>query len=256
MPEIRLDADGAVAVLTIDNPPHNQLTHPMRVRIGDLAAQLAGMPGVRTVVLAGAGDRAFSAGSDLRDLPADAAASMRRTRAEHDAYRQFQHLPQPVVAALHGQVMGAGLELALACDLRVADRAARLGLPEVGLGLFPACGGTQRLPRLIGAARAKELLLLGRPVDAEEALRLGLVNRVVPEGTARAAALELARTIADLPGLAVRAIKEAVDGGLEDGAERGEELERELIARLHGSHDAREGVRAFLEDRTPCFEHR
>src|SRR5262245_6470933 len=181
---------------------------------------------------------------------------MRRARLEHDTYLRVQHLPQPVIAALRGHVLGGGLELALACDLRVADETARLGLPEIRLGVFPAAGGTQRLTRLIGAPRAKELMLLGEPIDVHEARRLGLVNRVVPPGEALAAALDLARTIAEQPALAVRAIKRAVDGGLEEGPERGEELEREQISRLYGSHDAREGVAAFLERRPPRFEHR
>jgi enoyl-CoA hydratase/carnithine racemase len=181
---------------------------------------------------------------------------MRRARIEHDAYQRLQRLPQPVIAALRGYVLGGGLELALACDLRVADETAQLGLPEIRLGVFPAGGGTQRLSRLIGAPRAKELMLLGEPIDVHEAQRLGLVNRVVPPGEALDAALDLARNIAERPGLAVRAIKRAVDGGLEEGPERGEELEREQISRLYGSHDAREGVAAFLERRPPRFEHR
>ena len=256
MAGIELSGDGPVALVTLDNPPLNLLTAAMRRRLAQIATDLARRPDVRAVVLAGAGDRAFSAGSDVREFPRDPAAGMRRARAEHDAYRRLGHLPQPVVAALWGHVLGGGLELALACDLRVADESALLGLPEVRIGVFPAGGGTQRLPRLIGSARAKELMMLGHTIDADEALRLGLVNRVVAAGTALDAALELARSIAERPGLAIRAIKRAVDGGLEEGPERGEELERELIAPLFGSYDAREGVTAFRERRPPRFEHR
>ena len=207
-------------------------------------------------MLAGAGDRAFSAGSDVREFPRDPAAGMRRARLEHDSYRRLQQMPQPVVAALWGHVLGGGLELALACDLRVADESTTIGLPEIRLGIFPAGGGTQRLPRIIGPARAKEMMMLGESIDADEALRLGLVNRVVPAGRALESAMELARTIAEQPGLAIRAIKRAVDGGLDEGPERGEELERELIAPLFASFDAREGVTAFRERRPPRFEHR
>ena len=256
MAGIELTADGPVAVLTVDNPPLNLLTTAMRRRLARLAGDLGRRNDIRVVVLTGTGDRAFSAGSDVHEFPHDPDTGMRRARIEQDAYQRLQRLPQPVIAALRGHVLGGGLELALACDLRVADETARLGLPEIRLGIFPAGGGSQRLPRLIGAPRAKELMLLGEPIDAHEAQRLGLVNRVVPPGEALGAALDLARAIAEQPGLAVRAIKRAVDGGLEEGPERGEELEREQISRLYGSHDAREGVAAFLERRPPRFEHR
>jgi len=242
--------------MTIDNPPLNLITMALRNRIAELATGIDRRSDIRALVLTSTGDRAFSGGSDVRELPRDPAAGMRRARAEHEAYRQVRSLPQPIIAALRGHVIGGGLELALLCDLRVADDTVQIGFPEVRLGLFPAAGGSQRLPRLIGAARAKELMLLGESVDAAEALRLGIVNRVVPAGQAFDVALELAQTIAELPAMAVRAIKLAVDGGLEEGSEGGGELERELIARLYGSQDAREGVSAFLEKRQPRFRHR
>jgi enoyl-CoA hydratase len=253
---VELTADGPVAVLTVDNPPLNLFTMAMRRRLMEVLLHLQGRTDVRAVVLAGAGDQAFSAGSDVGELSRDPATTVRRARTEHDVYRRLQHLPQPVVAALHGHVLGSGLELALACDLRVADETTSLGFPEVTLGILPAGGGTHRLPRLVGVARAKELMLLGERVDAAEALRMGLVNRVVPAGEATRAALELATALAERPALAVQAIKRAVEEGLEQGPERGEEIERELISRLLGTRDAREGVSAFREGRPPRFEHR
>jgi enoyl-CoA hydratase/carnithine racemase len=253
---VHVAGDGPVAVVTIDNPPLNLLTTALRQRLAHVATDLGRRSDVRAVVLTGAGDRAFSAGSDIGEFPRDPAAGMRRVRANHDVYHRLQRIPQPVVAALCGHVLGGGLELALTCDLRVADETATFGMPEIGVGVFPAAGGTQRLPRVVGAARAKEMMMVGEPIDAEEALRVGLVNRVVPAGQALDAALALARTIAERPGLAVRAIKRAVDGGLEEGPERGEELERELIATLFGSFDVREGLAAFRERRRPRFEHR
>jgi enoyl-CoA hydratase/carnithine racemase len=253
---VELTADGPVAVLTVDNPPLNLFTMAIRRRLMEVLQHLQGRTDVRAIVLAGAGDQAFSAGSDVREFSRDPATSVRRARTEHDVYRRLQHLPQPVVAALHGHVLGSGLELALACDLRVADETTRLGFPEVTLGILPAGGGTHRLPRLVGVARAKELMLLGERVDAAEALRIGLVNRVVPAGEARPAALDLAIALAERPALAVRAIKRAVEEGLEQGPERGEEIERELISRLLNTRDAREGVAAFQEGRPASFEHR
>lgn len=256
MAGIELTVDGPVAVLTVDNPPLNLLTTALRRQLAQVAGDVGRRSDIRAVVLAGAGDHGFSAGSDVREFPRDPDAGLRRARLGQDANHRLQHMPQPVIAALHGHVLGGGLELALACDLRVADETAELGLPEIRLGISPAGGGTQRLTRLIGAPRAKELMLLGEPIDVHEAQRLGLVNRVVPPGQALEAALDLARTLAGRPALAVRAIKRVVDGGLEEGPERGEELEREQISRLYGSHDAREGVAAFLERRPPHFEHR
>ncbi|SRR6266700_7668 len=256
MAGIDLTVDGPVAVLTVDNPPLNLFTMAMRRRFLQILTDLEGRAGVRAVVLTGEGERAFSAGTDVGELSRDPATNVRRARTEHDVYRRLQHLPQPVIAALQGHVLGSGLELALACDLRVADETTRLGFPEVRLGVLPSGGGTQRLPRLIGVARAKELMLLGEDVGADDALRLGLVNRVVSAGRAREAALDLARAITERPGLAVRAIKRAVEVGLDEGQERGEEVEREQISRLLGTHDAREGVAAFRERRPPRFEHR
>jgi enoyl-CoA hydratase/carnithine racemase len=208
------------------------------------------------VVLTGAGDRAFSAGSDIREFPRDAEAGRQRSIAEHACYDAIERLPQPVIAALHGHVLGGGLELALACDLRIADASTRLGLPEVKLGVFPSGGGTQRLPRLVGAARAKELMFLGEPIDAAEAQRVGLVNRVVDPGRSLETALNLAHDLSQRPALAIQAIKQAVDIGLREGPVAGQAAEDELIASLFTSHDVAEGVSALLAKRAPQFEHR
>jgi enoyl-CoA hydratase/carnithine racemase len=228
----------------------------IRAQLQAAAEAIATDDQVRAVVIAGAGGRAFSVGSDIREFPADATAGLERARQEHACYDAIAALPQPTVAALEGLALGGGFELALACDLRVATANLRLGLPEVSLGVFPSGGGTQRLPGLIGPSLAKEHMFLGEPWGADDALRLGLVNRVVPEGTALSAAIELAMAIAERPARAVRAIKAAVDGGLRDGGQYGRLLEETLIAELFTSHDAQEGVRAFLAKRAPRFTHR
>ena len=253
---VRLERRGAVALLTIENPPLNLLSRAVKQGLGDAFERLAGDEAVRAVVLTGAGERAFSAGSDIREFPDDEEIGRAMSRFEHDVYERIDRFPSPVIAALDGPAYGGGLELAMACDLRIAAENVRLGLPEVRLGVFPAGGGTQRLPRLIGEGRAKLLMLLGETVSAEVAERIGLVQRVVPAGAAARAALELAERIAARPARSVRAILEAVDVGLLEGREAGFRREEDLIARIFASEDAREGVAAFLEKREPRFTHR
>ncbi|MDX6377883.1 MAG: hypothetical protein QOE98_2186 [Gaiellaceae bacterium] len=251
-----VEHDGAVAVVTLDNGPLNLLTMADRAELVAVAGRLRDDRGTRAIVLAGAGPKAFCAGSDVNEFPAGPEAGRERARREHACYAAVAALPQPVVAALHGHVLGGGVELALACDIRVADATARLGLPEVTLGLFPSGGGSQRLPRLIGASRAKELMFLGGTVGADEAARLGIVDHVVDAGRATEHARGLAAEIAARPALAVRAIKAAVDVGLDDGMVVGTALEERLIGELFASHDAHEGVAALLARRPPHFEHR
>lgn len=250
---VTLTRDGAgVAVLELNNPPLNLLTAGLRQQLIGAVAELGKDHDVRAVVLRGSG-RTFSAGSDVREFPVDIQEGRRRARLEHRAANALEELPQPVVAALHGHVLGGGLELALACDLRVAARDANLGLPEVGLGVFPSGGGTSRLAREVGPARAKELILLGTVIDAEDAQRLGLVNRLAEPGAAHAGGHELARQIAAQPALATRAVKEATAASVRTGSDSTEE---HLIAELFTSHDAREGAEAFRRKRPPRFEHR
>jgi enoyl-CoA hydratase/carnithine racemase len=243
---VLIERDGGVAVVIVDNPPVNAIGDAVLDGLAAAAAELGADDGVRAVVLTGAGEKAFMAGADLDELRGllDGTVSREeytaRTRAVLTAW---ERLPQPTVAAVQASAVGGGLEVALVCDLIVADPAARFGLPEVRLGLIPGAGGTQRLPARIPVARAKELILLGSTIGAEEAQELGLVNRVSDPGAALAAAVELAARIAVLPALATRAVKQAVGAGLD----REGELFRELLA----SEDAREGVAAFLERREP-----
>ena len=199
---MRWAAEHGVATLVVDRPPLNPLSHQTKAELLACLDEIAADPAVRCLILHGAGGRAFSVGADIKEFPDMVARREVRDHAvqEHTLYNRIDFFPIPTIAAIEGHCLGGGLELALACDLRVASETARLGLPEVKLGVFPGGGGTERLPRLIGESRARELIYTGEPVDAREAWRLGLVNRVVPAGQALAAAQELGRTIAETSG--------------------------------------------------------
>ena len=255
-PLVLVERSDAVALVTLDNPPLNLLSSAVKRALGDTFEQLGADDRVRAVVLTGAGNRVFSAGSDIREFPDDEERGRAMSRLEHDVYDRIDRFPRPVLAALDGPAYGGGLELAMACDARIVADDVGLGLPEVKLGVFPSGGGTQRLPRLIGEGRAKLLMFLGQTVSAAEAEQLGLVERVVRPGQALRTALELAGEIAEHPAAAVRAINEAVDVGLAEGRAAGFRREEDLIARVFLSADAREGVAAFLEKRDPRFSHR
>lgn len=246
---VQLRQAAGVATLTVDNPPLNLLSMAVRQRLAELAERLASDPACRAVVITGAGERAFSAGSDIREFPADAAAGTERAKLEHAWFASIEDLPQPTIAALHGHVLGGGLELALACDLRIADETAQLGLPEVGLALLPCGGGTQRLPRLVGPARAKALLLLGDRISAAAAERYGLVEQTVAAGTAVQAAQRMAERIAAAPAATTRAIKAAVNLGLAEGMPAGLAAEEELVGPLFASTEARDAVQRFVARR-------
>ena len=253
---VRLERRGAVALVTIDNPPLNLLSGAVKRALGETFAALEADPAIRAIVLTGAGERAFSAGSDVREFPDTLEAGRAMARLEHEVWDRIDRCHKPVIAALNGPAFGGGLELALACDLRVAADDIRLGLPEARLGVFPSGGGTQRLPRLIGPGRARLLMFTAETVPAAEAERIGLVERVVPAGRAVDEALMLAEQIASLPARAIQAIDEAVEVGLREGQAAGSQREQELIAEIFLSADAREGVAAFLEKREPKFKHR
>src|SRR5215510_13144814 len=190
---IRLDKDGPLAIVTLTNPPLNVLHTHMAAELDACFTGLATDPDVVVVMLTGEVERAFCAGFDIKEFPNLMApgGAERLTRALHASLGKLAHLGKPTIAAVNGLALGGGLELAMACDIRIVATNAQLGQPEIKLGLFPGAGGTQRLPRLVGPGMAKELMYLGEPISAEEAYRIGLANRVVPAGEALAAAQAL-----------------------------------------------------------------
>ncbi len=248
---------GVIVTIRLNNPPLNLISKEVTAALGDALRRIAGLDEVRAVVLAGSGDRAFSAGSDVKEF-----TSLRgrvgegKLIEENAVYNQLADLPVPTVAAIEGNALGGGLELALCCDLRVASRTALLGMPEVRLGVMPGSGGTQRLPRLIGSARAKELILLGEIIDADTALGFGLVNRVVPGGQAEAGARELAETLASRGPVAVREAKAAIDIALDLSLKEGQVMELAASERVFSSEDMLEGAAAFIEKRRAEFRNR
>ena len=250
---------GPVAHLELVNPPLNLVTRGLLEALADALATLAAAPPgeIRAVVLSGRGDRAFCAGSDVRDFEVQRGPGGRERLALDEAVgRQLAALPMPTIAAIEGNALGGGLELALCCDLRIASTRARLGLPEVRLAVTPGGGGTQRLPRTVGSARAKELVLTGRILDAEEACRIGLVNEVVPAGEARQRADAIAAEIALRGPLAVREAKRLIDLAGEVDLETGLAAELDASERIFATDDLLEGATAFLEKREPTYHGR
>ncbi|HSL75822.1 MAG TPA: enoyl-CoA hydratase-related protein [Candidatus Limnocylindrales bacterium] len=248
-----------IALLELDAPPLNLVTGGL---LGQLDAALARLeetdPGeVRAVVVTGRGDRAFSVGSNVKEFE-DHRASGGRARFELEARvaQRLAGLPMPTIAAIEGSALGGGLEIALCCDLRVASERARLGLPEVRLAVTPSTGGTQRLPRIVGLARAKELLLTGRILTAHEAERIGLVNEVVPAGEAVARARAIGEEIAERGPLAVREVKRLVDDALDRDLVEGHAAEIESSVRIFATDDLLEGARSFVEKRQPQYRGR
>jgi enoyl-CoA hydratase/carnithine racemase len=258
-PLVRLERDGPVARITLDNPPLNLVTGELLAGLGEaLAALEAASPGdVRAVVVTGAGERAFSAGSHVGEFEAQRGPDGRaRLALEEATMARLSALPMPVIAAIEGNALGGGLEIALACDLRVASEHAHLGLPEVRLAVIPGAGGTQRLPRVVGLARAKELVLTGAVLDAAAAERIGLVNRVVPAGEAVAVADGIAREIAERGPVAVREAKRLLDLAADAPLAAGLDAEIEASVRVFATDDMLEGAHAFLAKRPPVYRGR
>ena len=246
---------GRVAHLELVNPPLNLVTRELTEQLRDRLATLAAADDVRAVVVSGRGERAFSAGSDVKAFESyRGRAGRQHFSREEEVFSQLAALPMPTIAAIEGNALGGGLELALCCDIRVASERASLGLPEVRLAVTPGAGGTQRLPRVIGVARAKELTLTGRIIDAHEAERIGLVSRVVPAGQALAAADEIAAEIAERGPLAVREVKRLIDQSAFVDLDAGIAAEIEASERVFNSDDMLEGARAFFGKRAPEYE--
>jgi len=256
-PVLSRDADG-VRTITVDRPEKlNALNRATLEALDAAFAAAASDPGVRVVVLTGSGSKAFVAGADIAEMNGLTAIEGREfSLLGQKLMRRIETLPKPVIAMVNGYALGGGMELAMACHLRIAADTARLGQPEVNLGLIPGFGGTQRLLRLAGRAAALELCLVGVPVDAARALQLGLVNRVVPAAELEAETMKLAAQLAASAPLALRGVLDAVVHGGECGLEEGLQFESAQFALLFASEDMREGTGAFLEKRKPQFRNR
>lgn len=245
---VRLEVRDGIATIRLDRPPMNALDARMQDDIRAAALEAGVRRDVAAVVIYG-GEKVFAAGADVKEMATMPYADMvERSAALQAAFTAVARIPKPVVAAVTGFALGGGCELALCADLRVCADDAKLGQPEILLGLVPGAGGTQRLPRLVGPSRAKELIFSGRFVGAEEALRIGLVDRVVPEAEVYSTALEMAGRFVGGPALALRAAKEAVDRGLEADLDTGLEIERLQFAGLFATADARTGMASFVEN--------
>ena len=245
---VHLEVAEGVGTIRLDRPPMNALDIAVQDRLRELAEEVTRREDVRAVVLWG-GEKVFAAGADIKEMQTmDHAAMVARSRALQDSFTAIARIPKPVVAAVTGYALGGGCELALCADIRIAAEDAKLGQPEILLGLIPGAGGTQRLSRLIGPSKAKDLIFTGRMVKADEALALGLVDRVVPAGEVHAQAHAWAAKLAQGPAIALRAAKESVDAGLETDIETGLAIERNWFAGLFATEDREIGMRSFVED--------
>jgi enoyl-CoA hydratase len=257
-PVVRFERCDRVALVTLDRPERLNAIGALTLEQLDRALTDIGEdPALGVVVITGAG-KAFCAGADIAEL---ATLDGPRAFAEHlrhftDVFGRLQELPKPSIAAIDGIALGGGFELALACDLRIGSRRARLGVPEVKLGLLPGAGGSQRLARMLPPGLAKQLLMTGEPLDGAAAHRLGLLNELVDDGEALPAALRLAATMSALPPLALAAAKALVDEGGPLPLGAGIARERDAVAMLSTTADAAEGINAFLAKRAPCFHGR
>lgn len=247
-------SDG-LAVVTINNPPVNALSETVMLELDTIIEELSGDSSAQVIIITGAGEKAFVAGADIKQFPfLDSTSGKELVRHGQKIFSRLRSLKQPVIAAVHGFALGGGCELAAASDIRIASEDALIGVPEVSLGIIPGYGGTQRLPRLVGPGRAMALICTGDPIKAEEAFRIGLVDKVVPTGEDLNQAKALAKRIMCRGPLAVQAAKKAVHCGMEVSLEEGILLEAELFGGLCTSEDQKEGAAAFLSKRKPDFK--
>ena len=255
---IKVERDGAIVLLTIENPPVNALSAALLDELGGELEGLDADPTARVIVIRGAGERAFVAGADIKEFPQlrEAPGDGGSARGIQRIGRQLDGMRTPVIAAIHGFCLGGGLELAMACDIRVAAEDAQLGQPEIKLGLLPGGGGTQRLPRLVGYGRALLMNMTGEPITGARAYEWGLVERVVRREQLLDAALEIARTLAERSPHALAVVKAVAADTRDVPLEEGLRREGEAFARCLASEDGQEGVAAFIEKREPRWTGR
>lgn len=245
-----------IGTLTINRPDKlNAISNELTAELHSLLSELEKDEKLKALIITGAGDKAFVAGADIKELvDRDARIGRRVSRERQEVFSRMENLPVPVIAAVNGYALGGGLEIALACNIRLCSEKAQFGAPEVKLGIIPGDGGTQRLPRLVGLGRAMEMILTGDFIDAQEAYRIGLVNKVFPHEELMDKAMELAQKIASRPPLAVKYAKEAVNRSQEGDKASGFALESYLHALTCTTEDKKEGVAAFLEKRKGKFK--
>ena len=251
--------DNGVALVTLNNPPLNLVTLELTRQLNALVTKLAADKDVRVMVLTGSGSKAFCAGSDIKEFPdmmAAGAVVPKKLALENEAYSRVDDFPKPTIAALNGLAFGGGLELAVCCDLVVAEEGNQVALPEIKLGVFPGSGGTIRVTRRIGEGRAKEMMFFGEPISVETALAWGLINRVVPKGQALSTAMEMARKLAAQPNIALQMCKQSVDMAFDTAEEAAVRASLALSDKVFATEDCGEGVRAFFAKQSPQFNHR
>lgn len=258
MSKVSYEVNEGIAVVTINNPPLNVLSKEVINNLYDTFSELETNDDVVAVILTGAGNKAFIAGADIKEFPEWMGQENFKdiVMDTHQTFNYIDDFPKPTIAVLNGLTFGGGCELALTCDMRIAEDHAQLGFPEIKLGLFPGGGGTQRLPRLIGDAKAKEMMFTGEPINALDAERYGLVNHVVPVEQGMSYAQSLASRIADKSLQALSRIKQAVNKGTQLPMEQAVELEADLFNEVFQTDDIKEGVNAFIEKRKPQFTHK
>lgn len=246
-----------LAIVTINHPPVNALNSRVMDALENRFDELAGDESVGAVVLTGAGEKAFVAGADIGEFTTLSGANGEQlSRKGQLIFQKIEDHPAPVIAAVNGFALGGGLELALCCDIRVLAENARVGLPEVTLGIFPGYGGTQRLPRTVPPGKARELIYTGEMIDAAEAYRIGLADHLVPQGEALPEARKIAEKILKRAPVAVRLAKEAVNRGLAQPGSEGYKIEARLFGQVCETEDQKEGAAAFLEKRPPVYKGR
>ncbi len=252
-----LEKRGPVALVTINRPDKmNALNVRTREEILAVFEELEQDASVRVVVITGSGEKAFIAGADISEFTGKSPLETREMMQKSRAFDAMEDFPKPVIAMINGYALGGGCELAMSCDIRLASTKAKFGQPEIKLGIIPGGGGTQRLPRLIGEGKAMELILTGDMIDAEEALRLGMLNHVVAPDQLETKTMEIANKIAEMSPVALRMAKKAVKNAARLGLVAGLEAETDLFILCFTSEDKEEGIRAFLEKRKPVFKGR
>lgn len=252
---MQITREDRLAIVTINRPPVNAINQELMDALEAAFSELEKDQSIGVVIITGAGEKAFVAGADITQFPMLTGANGEKmSQRGQSVFQKIADFPVPVIAAVNGFALGGGLELALACDIRVMAENARVGQPEVILGILPGYGGTQRLPRTIAPGKAKELIYTGSMIDAAEAYRIGLADHLVPVGESLNKARAIAQQILKAGPVAVRLVKQAVDRGLEQSLEEGQKTEADLFARLCDTEDQKEGARAFIEKRPPAFK--